>query len=66
MRLMYGSHVCLTATGDATNDFINENWRLVLREVGKPAFKALGLVIHTILTEVAQKVPYDELFSDTD
>jgi hypothetical protein len=26
----------------------------------------LGLIVHRILTNVAEKVPYDELFSDTD
>jgi hypothetical protein len=48
------------------NSFIAQNWRLVLGEIGKPAYRALGMIIHQILVEVAQKVPYDELFSDTD
>jgi hypothetical protein len=48
------------------NDFIAQNWRLVLAEVGKPAYRALGMIVHQILSGVAQKVPYDELFSDTD
>jgi hypothetical protein len=48
------------------NSFIAENWRLVLDQIGKPAYKALGMIVHQILVEVAQKVPYDELFSDTD
>jgi hypothetical protein len=48
------------------NNFIAQNWRLVLGEVGKPAYKALGAIVHQILSGVAQKVPYDELFSDTD
>jgi hypothetical protein len=48
------------------NNFIAENWRLVLGEIGKPAYRALGMIVHQILSEVAQKVPYTELFSDTD
>jgi hypothetical protein len=48
------------------NNFIAQNWRLVLGEIGKPAYKALGMIVHQILSGVAQKVPYDELFSDTD
>jgi hypothetical protein len=45
---------------------INENWRLVLDEIGKPTYRTLGLVVHEIMTNVAQKVPYDELFTDSD
>jgi hypothetical protein len=46
------------------NDFINENWSLVLQEVGKPVFVALARVVNDILSNVARKVPYNELFSD--
>ncbi|PNF31888.1 hypothetical protein B7P43_G07892 [Cryptotermes secundus] len=52
--------------GDAMNSFIAENWRLVLDQIGKPAYRALGMIVHQILVQVANKVPYDELFSDTD
>ncbi|PNF31891.1 hypothetical protein B7P43_G07892 [Cryptotermes secundus] len=52
--------------GDAMNSFIAENWRLVLDQIGKPAYRALGMIVHQILVQVAHKVPYDELFSDTD
>jgi hypothetical protein len=58
--------ILLSVTGDVMNNFLNENWRLVLAEIGKPAYKGLGLIVHRILTNVGQKVPYDELFSDTD
>ncbi|KAJ4448249.1 hypothetical protein ANN_10263 [Periplaneta americana] len=51
--------------GDAMNKFLNENWRLVLDEIGKPAYKALGLIVHQIVTNVAKKVPFKELFLDT-
>jgi hypothetical protein len=56
----------LSLTGDAMNDFIAENWRLVLDQIGKPAYRALGMIVHQILLGVAHKVPYEELFSDTD
>jgi hypothetical protein len=45
------------------NNLINQNWRIVVEDVGKPAFTALGGIVHEILTNVSQKVPYDELFT---
>jgi hypothetical protein len=60
------TQICPSVTGDAMNSFIAENWRLVLDQIGKPSYKALGMIVHQILSEVAHKVPYDELFSDTD
>jgi hypothetical protein len=46
------------------NNFINENWRLVLQLVGKPGFMALARVVNDIHSIVARKLPYNELFSD--
>jgi hypothetical protein len=48
------------------NQFINDNWRDVLRELGQPTYDALGLVVHTILTNTLKVVPYKDLFDDTD
>jgi hypothetical protein len=48
------------------NQFINENWREVLRELGKPTYDALGLIVHNILTDMSRVVPYKDLFDDTD
>jgi hypothetical protein len=36
---------------------------LVIEEVAQPAYRALGMVVHQIVTGLAEKVPYDELFS---
>ena len=44
------------------NNFINENFQLVLEDVGPETYKALGLIVHQILTGITEKVPYDELF----
>ena len=44
------------------NKFINENFLLVLEDVGPESYKALGLIVHQILTGITEKVPYDELF----
>jgi hypothetical protein len=45
------------------NTFLNENFKLFLQEVGKPSWRALGMIVHQILTSLAEKVPYDELFT---
>ncbi|XP_069682346.1 protein takeout-like [Periplaneta americana] len=50
--------------GNTLNAFTNENWRDVYNEVGKPIYKALGLVVYNIFLEVTKKVPYEEFFSD--
>ena len=54
--------VFLVVTGDAMNNFINENFLLVLEDVSPESYKALGLIVHQILTRITEKVPYDELF----
>jgi len=49
--------------GDTMNKIVNENWRIVLEDLGKPMFMAMGEIVNQILTNVAQKVPYNELFT---
>jgi hypothetical protein len=56
----------LSVTGDTMNKFINENWRAVLKEIGKPTYDALGLIVHKILSDAARMVPYKDLFDDTE
>ena len=48
------------------NNFINENFLLLLEEVGQPGYQALGMVVHQILKGVAERVPYDEIFTTGD
>jgi hypothetical protein len=48
------------------NQFINENWQEVLKELGQPTYDALGLVVHKILSGAARTVPYKDLFDGTD
>jgi hypothetical protein len=54
----------VSVTGNTMNEFINENWRLVVEELGKPVFTSLGSIVHTNLLNVAQKVPYNEMFAE--
>jgi hypothetical protein len=56
----------VSISGDAMNKFMNENWREVLKQLGKPTYDALGLIVHTILTEAAKTVPYKDIFDDTE
>ncbi|XP_023709344.1 uncharacterized protein LOC111865488 isoform X2 [Cryptotermes secundus] len=48
---------------NSINDFINENWRLVVEELGKPVLTSLGSIVHEVLLNLAEKIPYDELFA---
>jgi hypothetical protein len=48
------------------NQFINDNWRDVLNEIGKPTYDSLGLIVHKILSDAAAMVPYKDLFDDTE
>jgi len=45
------------------NNFLNENFLLMIDEIGQPAYRALGMIVHQIVTGLAEKVPYDELFT---
>jgi hypothetical protein len=45
------------------NNFLNENFLLVADEIGQPVYRALGMIVHQILKGLAEKVPYDELFT---
>jgi len=36
---------------------------MVVEDLGRPVFMALGGIVHEILTNVSQKVPYNELFT---
>jgi hypothetical protein len=48
------------------NNFLNDNFQLIIEEVGQPAYRALGMIVHQIVTSLAEKVPYDELFTKED
>jgi hypothetical protein len=45
------------------NSLINQNWRIVMEDLGKSVFMALGGIVHEILMNVSQNVPYNELFT---
>ena len=55
--------VSLFVTGDVMNNFLNENFLLMIDEIGQPTYRALGMIVHQIVIGLAEKVPYDELFT---
>jgi hypothetical protein len=55
--------VCLFVTGDAINNFLNENFLLIVEDLAQPGYRALGMIVHQIVVGLAEKVPYDELFN---
>ncbi|XP_069681788.1 circadian clock-controlled protein daywake-like [Periplaneta americana] len=52
--------------GDAMNDFINNNWRDVLKEIGPSLYDALAGVAHKIFQDTFMTVPYKDIFMDTE
>lgn len=50
--------------GDATNQFLNENWGDIFREIKANIFDAFTLIAESTLKNVFNKVPYNDLFSN--
>ncbi|PSN38868.1 hypothetical protein C0J52_25724, partial [Blattella germanica] len=48
---------------DAVNKFFNENWKIVMKEAGKPVTNTLGHVFHDIIKDLGEKIPLSEVFS---
>jgi hypothetical protein len=48
------------------NDFINENWREILRELGKPTMESLGGIFFKIFADASKTVPYKDVFDGTE
>jgi hypothetical protein len=57
------TQICLSVTGDAMNNFFNENFLLVYHDTDQAIYRALGMIVHQAVTGLAEKVPYDELFT---
>ena len=58
--------VCLFVTGDAMNNFLNDNFIMIIQDLSQPANKALGMLVHQVVMAFMGKVPYDELFTKDD
>lgn len=45
--------------------FINENWEIILQELKPSIRETLSQIIGGIINNVFDKIPYDDMFSDT-
>ncbi|XP_065087217.1 protein takeout-like [Ochlerotatus camptorhynchus] len=50
------------ALGDNMNVFLNENWQDILKELKPAIVNAFVEIFQTVISNVFNKVPYDELF----
>ncbi|KAK3926821.1 Protein takeout [Frankliniella fusca] len=48
--------------GDNMNQFLNENWREVTKELGPSLADSIGAVIRQIIQQIVDVVPYDNIF----
>jgi len=59
--------VCLSVVSEtAFHKHCNDNFDVLLKEVGQQVFDELGLIIHKIFSNAATKVPYKDIFNDTE
>ncbi|XP_059489955.1 protein takeout-like [Neocloeon triangulifer] len=47
------------------NEFLDENWRELVSELGPPIAEALNQVLTSMMTNIARTVPYKEIFPET-
>ena len=52
-------------SGDNMNTFMNENWKELVRDLAPPVGDAIGLVVEMILTNMFERIPFDEVFPET-
>lgn len=54
------------ALGDNMNLFLNENWQIILEELKPAVRQTLAQILSGIINAVFDKLPYNDLFTDTD
>ncbi|GLG93794.1 Takeout 1 [Gryllus bimaculatus] len=52
--------------GTTLNNFLNENWRAVVDDLGQPFVEAAAQVIREFAFAIIGNVPYDEIFDDVE
>ncbi|KAK7869870.1 hypothetical protein R5R35_006675 [Gryllus longicercus] len=52
--------------GNTLNNFLNENWRAVVDDLGQPFMEAAAQVIREFAFAIIGNVPYDEIFNDVE
>jgi hypothetical protein len=53
------------ALGDNMNLFLNENWQIILQELKPPVREALAQIFASLVNRVFDKLPYVDMFSDS-
>lgn len=54
------------ALGDNMNLFLNENWQIILDELKPAVRETLAQILSGVINAVFDKLPYNDLFLDTD
>ena len=54
------------ALGDNMNLFLNENWQDILKELKPSISEALSQIFAALINAVFGKVPYNEIWNDSD
>lgn len=54
------------ALGDNMNLFLNENWQIILEELKPAVRETLAQILSGVMNAVFDKLPYNDLFTDTD
>ncbi|GLG93796.1 Uncharacterized protein GBIM_01145 [Gryllus bimaculatus] len=52
--------------GNTLNNFLNENWRAVVDDLGQPFVDASAQVIRQFTYTIVGDVPYDDIFDDVE
>jgi hypothetical protein len=56
----------LLLSGDAMNNFMNENWRIFFAETKKEVSLLVGQIVFSVLKESAKTVPFKQMFNDVE
>lgn len=48
------------------NLFLNENWQIILEELKPAVRETLAQILSGIMNAVFDKLPYNDMFTDTD
>jgi hypothetical protein len=54
-RCAVDTNLCPSVTGDVMNNFLNENFQSIVEDVGQPSYRAIGMIVHQIVTALAEK-----------
>lgn len=50
--------------GDTTNNFFNENWKDILKEIKPAVSESVGQVFESLISNVFTSIPYEDFFEN--